>query len=151
MSRDPKIMKHGSMTTRICLASCSPQLGLCSRRRCCRHAGGRPRSEAVGPQRKALSLSCPHYRVKAFQHCKKWSFRGQPKAEPIYNADRCRVACLWAHGVPSTTLSPDHEPYLPSHKGPTVTPTAAVVIFLLTSVSMVQAQGDKAVVRPVYG
>ena len=45
----------------------------------------------------------------------------------------------------------EHEQHLPGNKGPTDTPTAAVVMSLFTPVMMVQIQVDKMVVRQVYG
>jgi transposase len=45
----------------------------------------------------------------------------------------------------------EHEQHLPGNKGPTDTPTAAVVMSLFTPVMMVQIQVDKTVVRQVYG
>jgi transposase len=45
----------------------------------------------------------------------------------------------------------DHEQHVPGNKGPTDTPTAAVVLSLFTPVMMVQGQVDKTTVRPVYG
>jgi transposase len=45
----------------------------------------------------------------------------------------------------------EHQQHLPGNKGPTATPTAAVVLSLFTPVMMVQVQVDKAVVRQVYG
>lgn len=43
------------------------------------------------------------------------------------------------------------EQHVPGNKGPTDTPTAAVVLSLLTPVMMVQVQVDKTTVRQVYG
>jgi hypothetical protein len=43
----------------------------------------------------------------------------------------------------------DHEQHVPGNKGPTDTPTAAVVLSLFTPVMMVQV--DKTTVRQVYG
>ena len=45
----------------------------------------------------------------------------------------------------------DHEQHVPGNKGPTDTPTAAVVLSLFTPVMMVQVQVDKTTVRQVYG
>jgi transposase len=45
----------------------------------------------------------------------------------------------------------EHAQHLPGNKGPTDTPTAAVVMSLFTPVMMVQIQVDKTVVRQVYG
>ena len=44
-----------------------------------------------------------------------------------------------------------HQQHVPGNKGPTDTPTAAVVLSLFTPVMMVQVQVDKAIVRQVYG
>jgi transposase len=45
----------------------------------------------------------------------------------------------------------EHEQHVPGNKGPTDTPTAAVVMALFTPVMMVQLQVDKTVVHQVYG
>jgi transposase len=45
----------------------------------------------------------------------------------------------------------DQQQHVPGNKGPTATPTAAVVLALFTPVMMVQVQVDKVVVRQVYG
>jgi transposase len=45
----------------------------------------------------------------------------------------------------------DCEQHVPGNKGPTDTPTAAVVLSLFTPVMMVQVQVDKTTVRQVYG
>jgi transposase len=45
----------------------------------------------------------------------------------------------------------DHAQHLPGNKGPTATPTAAVVLSLFTPLMMVQVQVDKLVVQQVYG
>ena len=45
----------------------------------------------------------------------------------------------------------DSEQHVPGNKGPTDTPTAAVVLSLFTPVMMVQVQVDKTTVRQVYG
>jgi transposase len=45
----------------------------------------------------------------------------------------------------------EHREYVPGNKGPTDTPTAAVVMALFTPVMMVQVQVDKTIVRQVYG
>jgi hypothetical protein len=45
----------------------------------------------------------------------------------------------------------DHQQHVPGNKGPTATPTAAVVLALSTPVMMGQGQVDKVVVRQVYG
>jgi transposase len=44
-----------------------------------------------------------------------------------------------------------HQQHVPGNKGPTATPTAAVVLSLFTPVLMVQVQVDKTTVRQVYG
>jgi transposase len=45
----------------------------------------------------------------------------------------------------------DHAQHMPGNKGPTDTPTAAVVMSLFTPVMMVQVQVDQTTVRQVYG
>ncbi len=45
----------------------------------------------------------------------------------------------------------EHQQYVPGNKGPTDTPTAAVVMALFTPVMMVQVQVDKTIVRQAYG
>jgi transposase len=45
----------------------------------------------------------------------------------------------------------DQAQHVPGNKGPTDTPTAAVVLSLFTPVMMVQVQVDKTTVRQVYG
>jgi hypothetical protein len=45
----------------------------------------------------------------------------------------------------------EHRQHVPGNKGPTETPTAAVVMSLFTPVMMVQMQVDKTTVRQVYG
>jgi hypothetical protein len=45
----------------------------------------------------------------------------------------------------------EHHQQVPGNKGPTDTPTAAVVLSLFTLVMMVQMQVDKTIVRQVYG
>jgi transposase len=45
----------------------------------------------------------------------------------------------------------EHQQQVPGNKGPTHTPTAAVVMSLFTPVMMVQMQVDKTIVRQVYG
>ena len=44
-----------------------------------------------------------------------------------------------------------HQEHVPGHKGPTDTPTAAVVMALFPPGMLVQGQGDKTSVRPVDG
>jgi hypothetical protein len=44
-----------------------------------------------------------------------------------------------------------HREHVPGNKGPTDTPTAAVVMALFPPVMMVQVQVDKTIVRQVYG
>jgi len=44
-----------------------------------------------------------------------------------------------------------HQQHVPGNKGPTATPTAAVVLSLFTPVMMVQVQVDKTIVQQVYG
>jgi transposase len=46
---------------------------------------------------------------------------------------------------------PAHHQHVPGNKGPTATPSAAVVLSLFTPVLMVQVQVDKTTVRQVYG
>jgi transposase len=45
----------------------------------------------------------------------------------------------------------EHQQQVPGNKGPTDTPTAAVVMSLFTPVMMVRMQVDKTIVRQVYG
>jgi hypothetical protein len=45
----------------------------------------------------------------------------------------------------------NHEQHVPGNKGPTATPTAAVVMSLFTPVMMVQVQVDQTAVWQVYG
>lgn len=45
----------------------------------------------------------------------------------------------------------EHQEHVPGNKGPTDTPTAAVVMALFTPVMLVQVQVDKTSVRQVYG
>jgi transposase len=45
----------------------------------------------------------------------------------------------------------EQQQHVPGHKGPTDTPTAAIVMSLFTPVMMVQGQVDQTTVRQVYG
>jgi hypothetical protein len=45
----------------------------------------------------------------------------------------------------------EHQQHVPGNKGPTDTPTAAVVMSLFTPVMLVQVQVDQTTVRQVYG
>jgi hypothetical protein len=45
----------------------------------------------------------------------------------------------------------DHDQHVPGNKGPTATPTAAVVFALFASVTLVQCAGENTTSRQVYG